>query len=90
MIKFLTPIIKAYLVLDKTDSVRYYMKMAEPFVAQLPENHQTAVVMLNAKAELLEKEKRYKEQLEIYNRIDSLGTHGMCAQELWHNWHKWR
>lgn len=76
VIKFLTPIIKAYLVLDKTDSVRYYMKMAEPFVAQLPENHQTAVVMLNAKAELLEKEKRYKEQLEIYNRIDSLGTHG--------------
>lgn len=76
VMKFLTPIIKAYLVLDKTDSVRYYMKMAEPFVAQLPENHQTAVVMLNAKAELLGKEKRYKEQLEIYNRIDSLGTHG--------------
>lgn len=82
VMKFLTPIIKAYLVLDKTDSVRYYMKMAEPFVAQLPENHQTAVVMLNAKAELLEKEKRYKEQLEIYNRIDSLGTHGKTVDVI--------
>lgn len=76
LVKFLTPVIKAYLALDKTDSVRHYMAIVEPFVAQLPENHQTAVVMLNAKAELLGKEKRYREQLDIYNRIDSLGTHG--------------
>lgn len=84
VIKFLTPIIKAYLFFDKTDSVRYYMKMAEPFVAQLPENHQTAVVMLNAKAELLGKEKRYREQLEIYNHIDSLGTHGKTVDVVLH------
>ncbi len=82
VMKFLTPVIKAYLALDKTDSVRYYMKMAEPFIAQFPENHQTAVVMLNAKAELLGKEKRYREQLEIYNRIDSLGTHGKTKDML--------
>lgn len=79
VMKYLSPVINAYLSLGETDSVRRYMKMAEPFVAQLPENHQTAVFMLNAEAKLLGQEKRYEEQLKIYNRLDSLDSHGRSA-----------
>lgn len=78
IIKFLTPVIKAYLELN-SDSARYYIQKAEPLIAELPESHQSAVAILNAKAELLGKEHRYKEELDMYNRIDSLGTHGKPA-----------
>lgn len=74
--KFFTPVIKAYLELNNLDSARYYINLVEPFLKQLPEHHQASVAILNAKAALLNKEHKYKEVMEIYNRIDSLGTHG--------------
>lgn len=77
--KFFTPVIKAYLELNNLDSTRYYVSLVEPFLRQLPEHHQASVAILNAKAALLSKEHKYREVMEIYNRIDSLGTHGKPA-----------
>lgn len=82
VVKFYTPVIKSYLELDKLDSARYYIQKAEPAIRQLPEHHQASVAILNAKAVLFGKEHNYREELNIYNRIDSLGTSGKSANSL--------
>lgn len=82
VVKFLTPVIKAYLELNILDSARYFIKKAEPAISQLPEHHQASVAILNAKAILFDKEHNYREELNIYNRIDSLGTSGKSANPL--------
>jgi len=81
-IKFLTPVIKAYLELENTDSAEYYINRAEETTRGLPQGHQAAVAILTGKAELAGRRKQYKEQLAIYNSIDTLGTHGKAKDKL--------
>lgn len=81
-IKFLTPVIKAYLELDKNDSAEYYINIAENLTRNMPANHQSVVAILTAKAQLAGKRQQYKEQLALFNRIDTLGTHGKAKDKL--------
>lgn len=75
-VKFLTPMTKAYLALDSIGQAEESIAEMEKAVEGLPLSHQSVGVVLSAKSVLLAKEKRYKEQWELYQLIDSLGSHG--------------
>lgn len=76
LIKFLTPMVRAYISLDSVDAARRLIRRMEEVAVVLPPTHQATSMVLSAKANLLELEKRYAEQWRIYMTIDSLGNHG--------------
>ncbi len=76
LIKFLTPVVRAYIALDSVAAARETIAMMEGATAFLPPTHQASTVVLTAKASLAEHEKRYPDQWELLMAIDSLGTHG--------------
>lgn len=76
LIKFLTPVVRAYIALDSVNAARETITMMEEATAFLPPTHQASTVVLTAKASLAEREKRYHDQWKLLMTIDSLGTHG--------------
>lgn len=75
-VKFLTPLVKAYLALDSIPQAERTIAKMEEAVEGLPLRHQAVGVVLSAKSMLLSKEKRFREQWELYEMIDTLGSHG--------------
>lgn len=81
-VKFLTPLVKSYISLDSIDTAGRIIRQMEEAVSYLPAHHQSAVVVLTAKAMLFGREKRYRDQWKMYQLIDSLGTHGKTTETV--------
>jgi len=81
-IKFLTPLVNACIEADSLNRAGSLIKIMEKVVEGYPPTHQSCVATLTAKAKLLGKEKRYHDQWSVFQKIDSLGTHGKTADNI--------
>lgn len=71
-LKYLSPLLKSYLELGKTDSVMHYMPYADEVCRQLGPTSNGVLGILEIKALILERQGRYAEQ---YALLDSIGKY---------------
>ncbi len=81
-IKFLTPLVNACIEADSLYRAGNLIKTMEKVVDGYPPTHQSCVATLTAKAKLLGKEKRFHDQWSVFQKIDTLGTHGKTADNI--------
>lgn len=81
-IKILTPLFHAYLKLDSLPQARKVLAQTKEAVAAFPANHRQAIITKLLEAKLCGAEKRYAEEYAIYLEVDSIGTIGRQAEDL--------
>ena len=69
-LKYLSPLLKSYLMLGKTDSIALYLPYADEASRDLASTSNGVLGILEIKADLLGQQKKYAEQLAL---LDSIG-----------------
>lgn len=76
-LKYLSPLLKSYLALGKTDSLMIYMPYADEASRQLAPTSNGVLGILEIKAQMLGKQKRYAEQAILLDSISKLNNVNM-------------
>jgi Signal transduction histidine kinase len=69
LIKSIIPLLSIYDKIGKTDSVRYFMKIAEPIALQLPKNSNEYLGLRETQANIYSNLGEYKKSNEIFEEI---------------------
>ena len=74
MLKYLSPLLKSYLQLGKTDSIALYLPYADEASRSLAATSNGVLGMLEIKADLLGQQKKYDEQWALLDSIAKLSS----------------
>ena len=77
-LKYLSPLLKSYLALGKTDSIIHYMPDADEACRQLAPTSNGVLGILEIKAQILGKQKKYKEQKALLDSIEKYNDINMA------------
>lgn len=72
IVKCITPLLSVFDHLQQTDSVRYYMNVAEKELSQLAPNAIEVLGFYETKGDLLAKYGQYRESLDAFRKIENL------------------
>jgi len=75
-VKFLTPVVNAYLAMDSVEKAGRFVAMADSAALQLPHGHQADMVVTGLKADVAGRQGRYADQWQLLQRMDSCGSMG--------------
>ena len=85
-LKVLSALLPAFQATAQDDSVRYYLNVCDRFLDELPETSHEAVGIYETKAQLLLKEKKYRESLDFYRKLTGLiSTNSPTAPYVWYS-----
>ena len=84
-IKYLTPLLHAWIKLDSLPQAAEAIKEARAVTAVLPPEHPASISVESAAALLAGKEGEYMRQWKIYLHIDSIGMPGSLESETLHD-----
>ena len=71
-VKILSALLPALAATNQTDSLHYYLSVSDKYIGELPEASNEVIGIYETKAALLQKEKKYKESLEIFQKLAAL------------------
>lgn len=80
-LKYLSPLLKSYLALGKTDSVMHYMAYADEACRNLGPTSNGILGILEIKAQMLGKQKRYTEQSILLDSISRFNNVNMAMPQ---------
>ena len=80
-LKYLSPLLKSYLALGKTDSVMHYMAYADEACRNLGPTSNGILGILEIKAQMLGKQKRYAEQSILLDSISRFNNVNMAMPQ---------
>lgn len=72
IVKCITPLLSVFDHLQQTDSVKYYMNVAEKELSQLAPNAIEVLGFYETKGDLLAKYGQYRESLDAFRKIENL------------------
>ena len=85
-LKVLSALLPAFQATAQDDSVRYYLNVCDRFLDELPETSHEAIGIYETKAQLLLKEKKYRESLDFYRKLTGLiSTNSPTAPYVWYS-----
>ena len=85
-LKVLSVLLLAFQATAQDDSVRYYLNVCDRFLDELPETSHEAVGIYETKAQLLLKEKKYRESLDFYRKLTGLiSANSPTAPYVWYS-----
>ena len=85
-LKVLSALLPAFQATAQDDSVRYYLNVCDRFLDELPETSHEAIGIYETKAQLLLKEKKYRESLDFYRKLTgSISTNSPTAPYVWYS-----
>ena len=77
-LKYLSPLLKSYLALGQTDSAMHYMACADEACRELGPTSNGVLGILEIKAQMLERRKRYAEQCALLDSIEKCSSVNMA------------
>ena len=80
-LKYLSPLLSAYLRLDKTDSVALYMPYADEACKGLPPTTIGVLGILEIKADMLARQKKYAEEKQLLDSMGNLSNINMAMPQ---------
>ncbi|EIY33184.1 hypothetical protein HMPREF1062_01913 [Bacteroides cellulosilyticus CL02T12C19] len=85
-LKVLSVLLLAFQATAQDDSVRYYLNVCDRFLDELPETSHEAIGIYETKAQLLLKEKKYRESLDFYRKLTGLiSANSPTAPYVWYS-----
>ncbi len=82
----MSALLPAFQATAQDDSVRYYLNVCDRFLDELPETSHEAIGIYETKAQLLLKEKKYRESLDFYRKLTGLiSTNSPTAPYVWYS-----
>lgn len=85
-LKVLSALLPAFQATAQDDSVHYYLNVCDRFLDELPETSHEAIGIYETKAQLLLKEKKYRESLDFYRKLTGLiSTNSPTAPYVWYS-----
>lgn len=72
ILKTASPMLSAMVKSGQYAAARHYLQVIEPVLAQVPPESNGAIGILETRAQLLHAQKQWKEELQLWQRIDSL------------------
>ena len=80
-LKYLSPLLSAYLRLDKTDSVALYMPYADEACKGLPPTTIGVLGILEIKADMLARQRKYAEEKQLLDSMGNLSNINMAMPQ---------
>ena len=80
-LKYLSPLLSAYLRLDKTDSVALYMPYADEACKELPPTTIGVLGILEIKADMLARQRKYAEEKQLLDSMGNLSNINMAMPQ---------